>query len=313
MKRISFMTLFAGMLFVLFSCTPKSENLEPAGANETTPESSSSEPSRTSLPAVITYDGLWFREELDGSAVKQLDIGEEVSIIGEEKPDPNNSERLYVPIMLEDGTEGWVSKWFAIPETVPGVLIQDAKIYSEPKLSKLTQNPELQPMTIVAAGEEGAVNGFIRISYATSEGYAKIDEYIKSESISKDPNDILAAHLYNLAMAAEDESMKNEFLTSASEVRSPAFGIFIDKARDGVVESTPNNLSVSTLIVMDDDVEAYEMPDVDSPIVCMYIKNDILGIIGRSEEKQVVQGVEDWWYQLEDGSWIFGASVILNK
>lgn len=306
MLIITIMSLF------LLACSPSSTNESTTDAIPDTTESQIVEIAKIEIPSTITYDGLWFRESLDGSGTRQLDVGEVVHIIGEKEADSENADRFYVPIRLTDGTEGWTSEWFTIPETVPGVLTQNAKIYSEPKLSKLTTKPDLTAMSIVAVGAEGDVNGFVRISYSTPDGYAKIDEYIKSEFISKDTNDIMAAHLYTLAMTSDDEGMKAEFLNSASEVRSPAFGIFVDQAMNGVVEDLPNNLTIDTIIILEDGVMAHENPDANTPVTAIFKKNDILGTIGRSKTKGMVNGIEDWWYALEGGGWVFGADITVN-
>jgi len=209
-----------------FSSCPRKPSADTENKLMTEPEAIAAEISGT-----ITFDGLWFREELGGSGTRRLDVGEIVTIVGEKKPNPENTDRIYTPIRLSDGTGGWVSHWFVIPESIPAVLTKNAKIYSEPKLSKLTTSPELEAMHIVAIGAEGDTNGFIRVSCATPEGYARLDEYIKAELVSENEDDILAAHLYKLAMEAEDEDMKAEFLESASQLRSPAFAIAIENAQ----------------------------------------------------------------------------------
>lgn len=263
----------------------------------------------TEIPATITYQGLWMRESLEGSGIRQLEVGERVTITGEKEPDPSNTDRLYVPIRLDDGSEGWVSQWYAIPDTVPGVLTQEAKIYSEAKLTKLTDNTPLTAMTVLAVGDEGEQNGFFRVSYTNSEGYARIDEYVKTDFISLNETDVLAAHLFNLAEAAEDESIRAEYLDSASSLGSPAFGMFIDQAAEVVVEETPNDLTVSTLVVISDSASVHESPDASTPVQRVHEKNEILGVVGRSTTKRTENGVEDWWYELEGGGWIFGDYV----
>lgn len=41
----------------------------------------------------------------------------------------------------------------------------------------------------------------------------------------------------------------------------------------------------------------------------VYSDNDVLKTTGRSETKDIVDGIEDWWYVLESGDWIFGGFV----
>ena len=283
---------------------PKEASEQMAGVEATEEEGENLE-----IPATITYQGLWMRESLDGSGTRRLEVGEKVTIIGEKEPDPSNTDRLYLPIRLADGSEGWVSQWYAIPNTVPGVLTQEARIYSEAKLSKLTANPPLTAMTVLAVGDEGARNGFYRISYTSSEGYARVDEYVKTDFISLNETDVMAAHLYNLAEAAEDESIKTEYLDSASSLRSAVFGMFIDQAAAGVMEETPEDLTVNTVVVVSDGASVHESPDSSTAVQRTHEKNEILGVLGRSTTRRTENGIEDWWYELEEGGWIFGDYV----
>lgn|GEM_PF-2567560 len=303
--------LSAGLL-AFSSCVPKSskgeENRSAAESEVTEPEAAEPEEIETEIPGTITFDGLLFREEPGGRGTRQLDVGEVVAIVGEKKPDPENTDRIFTPIRLSDGEEGWVSHWFVIPESTPAVLTRNAKIYSEPKLSKLSTDPELEAMHIVAIGTEGDTNGFIRINYATPDGYARLDDYIKAELVSENEDDILAAHLYKLAMAAEDEGRKAEFLESASQLRSSAFGIAIKNALQDALREISLD-STAALLVVKDGAASHEAPDELSPVVASYSVNDILKTTGRSETKDIVDGIEDWWYVLESGDWVFGGFV----
>ncbi len=300
----------AGFTLLTTSCN---EGTAPAENKTSSSEPVVEQVPELAIPATITFDGLWFRETMEGNGTKQLDVGDKVTITGEELPDPEKPKIIYVPVRLEDGTEGYVSKWFAVPESYPGVLTQNAKLYSEAKLSKLTSEPDIEAMTIVAIGNEGDVNGFVKVSFATPDGYAKWDYWVKMDLVSYQEKDIMAAHLYNLAMQTEDESIKTEFLTSASEMQSPAFGIYIDLELEGLMEETPVDLTVATVIVLNDDTKAFSSADYDSSVAGVYAKNQILGVTGRSSAKDTVGGKEDWWYSLEDGSWIFGADLKVNK
>ena len=288
---------------------PKEASEQRAGAEDAGVEATEAERENLEIPATITYQGLWMRESLDGSGTRRLEVGEKVTIIGEKEPDPSNTDRLYVPIRLADGSEGWVSQWYAIPNTVPGVLTQEARIYSEARLSKLTANPPLTAMTVLAVGDEGARNGFYRISYTNSEGYARVDEYVKTDFISLNETDVMAAHLYNLAEAAEDESIKTEYLDSASSLRSAAFGMFIDQAAASVMEETPKDFTVNTVVVVSDGASVHESPDSSTAVQRTHEKNEILGVLGRSTTRRTENGIEDWWYELEEGGWIFGDYV----
>lgn len=237
---------------LLFSCTPKAKPNNTAPAAPSQPETaapssagtSPQEPVFQEIQGVITYNGLWLREEPDGNGVRQLDAGEIVTVIGEVLDESDGNIRLR-PIRISDGTEGFVSAWFVIPDSIPAVIIGEAKIYSEPKLSKLTSIEPLTPMTIVAVSNESSKDGFIKISYKNSDDYARLDEYIKDGLISTDQKDIQASLLYSLAMAQDDPEMKFEFLSSAQEMQSPAFSELIGQESEADVPAEEETESVS--------------------------------------------------------------------
>lgn len=54
------------------------------------------------------------------------------------------------------------------------------------------------------------------------------------------------------------------------------------------------------------------MPNQSSSVIAIYNMHEILGITGFSKEKSVVKGVEEWWYALEGGGWVFGSDVSVN-
>ena len=88
---------------------PKEALQQEAGTETAGVEATEAEAENLEIPATITYQGLWMRESLDGSGTRRLEVGERVTIIGGKEPDPSNTDRLYVPIRLADGLEGWVS------------------------------------------------------------------------------------------------------------------------------------------------------------------------------------------------------------
>ena len=225
--------LLPGVLFLILvtGCPEKSEQSQSKVSTEqVNPEGMEEQmtPAQPETPATVILDRLWVNPiDPDGKG-QYLEIGEEVTIIGELQPDPKNEKNQVYPIRLDDGNEAFGSFYYVIPDTKPAVVIIEAKIYSEAKLTKLTKQDELMPLTIVGADIEGPENDFIKVNFSDENRYAKHDRYIKSEYVSYNKNDISAALLYNLAMNSDDKSMKSEFLSSAAQQNSPAFGILID-------------------------------------------------------------------------------------
>jgi len=308
-QRLSLLLFAAAWLILLPACS-KEEAMDAVEEDEMAVDSPPMEEvSETEIPATITIDGLWFRESLGAKGTRQLEIGEVVHVTGEEMADPSNPDRFYVPIRLSDGTEGWASVWFTIPNTTPGVLTHDAKIYSEAKLTKLTTNPALPAMTIVAVGMEEEVNGFVRISYSTAENYAKLDEYVKSEYVSRKTNDILAAQLYTLAMNSEEANQRDEFLKSAAEISDTVFRSAILEAEAASASEEASEMeSVSgKAVIRETGVKAYLKPDVDSTVLMSFEVDEVVNIVGRTMAKH--GETEDWWYLTDEDGWILGSDI----
>jgi len=312
-RKLSLFVFSIAWLVLLSACS-RSEAVDDEKMDDETMADGSpplTEVLETEIPATITLDGLWFRESLDASGTRQLEIGEVVHVIGEKEASPANPDRSYVPVRLADGTEGWASEWFTILNTTPGVLTHEARIYSEAKLTKLTTRPALPAMTIVAVGMEDEVDGFARISYSTAENYAKLNEYVKSEYVSQSANDILAAQLYTLAMNSEEEVQRNEFLKSASEISDSVFrATILEAINDSGEGLKPEYESVSGMaVIRETGVKAYMKPDIDSTVLKKFEVDESVNIVGRTKSKYLVGETEDWWYLIDEDGWIFGSDI----
>ncbi|MCG8452029.1 MAG: hypothetical protein MI717_02455 [Spirochaetales bacterium] len=316
MNTLTKMTLSLFLLLgLILACTPQATNSTVERANTPQPSTPAppQQPSFQEVDATITRDGIWFRESLEGNGTRQLDLGEVVTVIGEvEQPEPENRNKDMLPIRLSDGTEGFFSAWYAIPNTIPAVMVAEAKIYSEPKATKLTKNTALPIAKIIAVSTTGSSSGFIKVSYADENGYARIDDYIKEDLVSTDSRDVDAAHLYALAMAQEEEGMRAEFLASAAELNSPVFGMMITEALGITTEDRPaEDPTKTTGVVIIDQAEVHEEPFADSPVIGYLTENSIVAIVGMTNEN-MPDGNIDYWYTLADGGYVLDKNIKKN-
>ncbi len=307
MKDSIRLSTFFLIIAILASCTPKApeNNQSEALKTDTTPAFQEKE-------AVISIGGLWFREEENGKGTRQLDIGEKVTIIGEEVVNAEDSNRKSMPIRLYDGSEGFASSWFVIPDAVPGVLISKARIYSEPKSTKATSMEPLPELKIIAVKPENSMDNFLEIYYANDKGYARWEEYIKADTVSLETRDINAARLYNLAMAQTDADMKQEFLQSAMEEQSGAFGELIREAYNMNTGSESDIPTEKTAMVTAEEAALHAKPLASSEVTGYQYQGTILAITARSNNQEDVDGIQDYWYELAAGGWIFGGNIELR-
>ena len=297
----------AAVLLALASCAPKaappgSGTADAAGGKEPAPVVDASERIKA---AVIGTP--WMRETPNGRGTRQLEEGDLVTAVGAVIPDPNTDGAELQEIVASDGTEGYVNKWYVPKDTRPAVLVADAFVYTEPKATKLTEE-SLRPMLGVAAGNEGDVSGFVRIWYVGDDGYVKTDRYVKSDTLSDDPADIGAARLYALASEADNPDIKREFLKSAQDLRSPAFGGVVDAMLTNLSTGVPVQAFQGTALVNDDNVNVRSMPDVVLGAVKGRLnRDDMVTLVSRTVDKSVAGDMTDYWYEVKDAGWVFGA------
>jgi len=182
--------------------------------------------------AVCIWDNLSLRETPanDSKWLASVSLGEKCKYLREEKEvTVGEKTTKFIKIELQDGKQGWVQSDFMVVDGKPGVIIQDAVIYSRPDLLTKT-GKSFSKMDIV--GIKGEQNEFVEISGKRKDGKWIETGWIKPSNISFSDIDIAVAKYASKALVIEDTGKKNEAINEILTNADLKGSIFIDELRN---------------------------------------------------------------------------------
>ncbi len=182
--------------------------------------------------AVCIWDNLALRETpaSDGRWLASVSLGEKCKYLKEDKEvTVGEKTTKYFRVELQDGKQGWVQSDFMILDGKPGVIIQDAVIYSRPDLLTKTSK-SFSKMDIV--GIKGEQNEFVEISGKRRDGKWIETGWIKPSNISFSDIDIAVAKYASKALATEDPGKKNQAINEILTNADLKGSIFFEELRN---------------------------------------------------------------------------------
>lgn len=198
MKKNSLTLLIIAVFIIVSGCKTK----------KTTGEENSSGVSRKG-DAVCVWDNVSLKESPDknGKWLAAISLGEKCIFLNNEKEDINGEKKTkYLKMRLQDGKEGWVQSDFIVVDGKPGVIIQDAVIYSRPDL--LTKSGKsFSKMDII--GVKGMQNDFVEVTGKRKDGKWIETGWIKASNISSSEIDIAVAKYAVKALAIAETAKRN--------------------------------------------------------------------------------------------------------
>jgi len=139
-----------------------------------------------------------------------------------------------IEVELQDGKQGWVQADFIIIDGKPGVIVQDAVIYSRPDLLTKT-GKSFSRLDIV--GVKGEQNGFIEIAGKRKDGKWIETGWIKPSNMSLTEIDVAVAKYAAKAMLIEDKTKQAEAINEILGNSDLEGSVFLDELRSMVSPS----------------------------------------------------------------------------
>lgn len=254
----------------------------------------------------------------------------------------------FIKVRTEYDTEGWAPSNLVAVDAKPAVMIKE-KTYlytakSETKISKL----KITKAQLVAVYDEGNNEKFVKVAISNGTVYT-MDYFMSKKCLSFDKSDIIAAETLLLAdsnyfsiegkegdaktEAAEVllsmiDSRMDDMVGSAlfSDVQDIKFGL--ETIINGEEEEIPmgfegeEEVAVVNLIeqgydyffINDEKVNVRSSASIDADIIIQKNTNDIVKIVSISDSPVEVNGVINYWYEIElekEGStgWVFGLFI----
>ena len=182
-------------------------------------------PEVLTTPAVCVWDRVSVRAtpEKKGTWVAALSVGESLTFLHEEQPDPADDNNTYIKVRLTGGQEGWTRKDFVIADAKAGVFVREVSLYQRPDL--LTKTDKVcEPMDIMAITE--SQGDWIKVRGKRSQAKWLEEGWVKADNLSERPIDIAVAKFGQKALALEDQEEQKAALQEIidnSDLKQAAF------------------------------------------------------------------------------------------
>jgi len=221
MKKNSVALLICAVIIVLSGCKTKKTTGDDSVAND----------SRKG-DAVCIWDNISLKESpgKDGKWLASLSLGEKCLYLNSDKEETNGEKKTrYLKIRLQDGKEGWVQSDFIVLDGKPGVILQDAVVYSRPDLLTKTEK-SFSKMDII--GVKGEQNDFIEVTGKRKSGKWIENGWIKASNISYSEVDIAVAKYAAKALATTDKEKRDAAIKEIVENKDFQASAFTAGLRD---------------------------------------------------------------------------------
>jgi len=221
MKKNSLILLILAVFIIVPGCKTK----------KTTGEENASVDSRKG-DAVCVWDNISLKEspDKDGKWLASISLGEKCIFLNNEKEDINGEKKTrYLKMQLQDGKEGWVQADFIVVDGKPGVIIQDAVVYSRPDLLTKT-GKSFSKMDII--GVKGTQNDFVEITGKRKDGKWIETGWIKTSNISNSEIDIAVAKYAAKALAIGETGKREAAIKEIVENNDLKGSVFIANLKE---------------------------------------------------------------------------------
>lgn len=185
--------------------------------------------------AVCIWENIPLRDApgKEGKWLASVNLGEKCTYLNSDKVITNGEKSTkYLKISLQDGKEGWVQSDFIVLNGKPGVITQDAVIYSRPDLLTKTDKTYSR-MDIV--GVMDTQNNFIQVTGKRKNGKWIETGWIKPAGISYSDVDIAVAKYADKAMAITDAGKREAAIKEIVENSDLQESAFIADLKNALV------------------------------------------------------------------------------
>ncbi len=224
MKRHSFTLIILAVLIIVSGCKTKKAPGEEKATNDSPKGAAVCIWDNISLKATPDKDGKW---------IASISLGEKCTYLNDKKEEVNGEKKTcYLKMKLQDGKEGWVQSDFIVLDGKPGVITDDAVIYSRPDLLTKTAKT-FSKMDII--GVKSEQNEFIEVSGKRKDGKWIETGWIKPSSISYSDIDIAVAKYASKALATEDAGKRESALKEIVDNKDLQESVFIADIKEALI------------------------------------------------------------------------------
>lgn len=321
MKTVKSRILFCIVLFLIFSCGPKSEKNNQSSENSDVSESGISENaalSKDRVSAICLWPKVGLRDKpgrKDAKYLTTIYFGESVEYLNEKEKTEDDKE--YLKIRLSDGSEGWVYEHLFALGGELAIIDKKTELYKRPDIMTF-EGKKLEPMDMIVIFENEENEGWHEVTSMKRDDNGWIQGDIDA---IKDDIDVKLGILYWRAM---EEPTEEKFKLLENILANPNFkkskliehvNKALYKNEDGgeafYIEELDSfeNLSSNKLGIKADMANVRSEPNSKGNILFQLVKGDICHIIEQGGSLEKVGNQTDRWYKINfkgKEGWVFG-------
>lgn len=243
----------------------------------TTADSTSAEATKTVM-SVCVFEGISLRSEPSqkGKWIAGIALGEKLTYLNEVVHD-SVGKLDYAKVRLSDGTEGWASAAFVIPNARPAAVISSSFFYKRPDLSTVTDKA-FEPLDFVAVtteeGEWMRVTGKRRKNSYIEEGW------LNRGAVSFNEIDVAVASMTAKAMASSDASKRKGELDKILKNSAVSGSQLVGEVRNLLADM--GSFATNTKRVVVDRAYFYDSPNDNAKTGAYVVRGDAVTVAESS-------------------------------
>ena len=185
------------------------------------------------IPAVSIREGSALYAKPGDEFLSYLSEGERLIYLGKKENSTVTGRESWSYALVErsDGSLGWTLSDYLAEDTIPGVLLQETALYSQPSAANLIPNERIPIRQIVAVLQAKKFESYYSVRWNVPDTYVVKELYVRQSRVSLQEDDVAAARLMNLAVNDTDlESEIEQLETIVSEFPNSTFIPDVQKA-----------------------------------------------------------------------------------
>ncbi|MBT3272639.1 MAG: hypothetical protein HN368_05765 [Spirochaetales bacterium] len=243
MKRIA---LVAACLLILISLTgclkiEKSEEtsegqIQPQVQIEKVPAAEAEEEIR--IPSVCIREGSSLYKEPGEGFISPLSQGEKLIYLGKKELSKvaGRESWNYALVERSDGSTGWTLTDYLAEDAVPGVIVQDAALYSQPSAANLLPNEKVFVRQIVGVIQDKKYESYFAVRWNIPDTFTVREQYVRTAYVSLKEEDVAVARLLHIAVNdTNKESQIEQLRIIQSEFPNTSFIMDVENALKYVI------------------------------------------------------------------------------
>ena len=160
------------------------------------------------------------------SFISPLSEGEQLIYLGKKENSTVKGRESWEYSFVErsDGSQGWTLADYLVEDAIPGVIIRDAALYSQPSSANLLPNEKIFKRQIVGVVTAKRYESYYLVRWNVPDTYIVKEQYVRTAYVSIREEDVAVARLLHIAVNnPEKESQLEQLKLIQSEFPDSAF------------------------------------------------------------------------------------------